>query len=469
MAQNAAEIETVLPSLSTESTKAFCEDLDGMLGIALSSSQSAAGLGAFKELESDFSALTAVYSVQSKGVLQGSFYLLLDKPGIFILSGLIVMLPEDKIKEQSRRGTLDEAQKLIDSIRETGNLMIGSWDRVYRERMTGHEHFLQIDTKLFSAWKQAEESLGLAPENTCLRVLWDITVPDLPSFRCAAVFPDSLFGPQAAEPQTEEPAPPPAETTEQSPPPPPAETEPQPEPEQPPAGPAPQAKEEPEAKDPQVEKQDSVPEEPKPEDRPVTEAIRELIDSEKESSPAVSRAEEGLDCRILDRPARSVMTTDLLWLDSNTSVETALQQMQSHNTRCALVEEEHRLGGILTRSDLNEAVSPYLKPVFSLYRRPLDDASLQIRIKWFMSRPVHTISPDSPLWKAMEMMCRHDIRALPVQDKEGQVLGLITGSGIFQDLIKQAETGRTQPDCNKSESKPEQRTVPPEEHKDETH
>ncbi len=39
----------------------------------------------------------------------------------------------------------------------------------------------------------------------------------------------------------------------------------------------------------------------------------------------------------------------------------------------------------------------YIGPMFAKWRWPLDDATLQIKVKWIMSRPIHTISPQTPL------------------------------------------------------------------------
>ena len=45
------------------------------------------------------------------------------------------------------------------------------------------------------------------------------------------------------------------------------------------------------------------------------------------------------------------------------------------------------LEGLVSKSDLAGAASPYLRPEFAKWRWPLDDATLQIKVKWIMSRP----------------------------------------------------------------------------------
>lgn len=211
------------------------------------------------------------------------------------------------------------------------------------------------------------------------------------------------------------------------------------------------------------------PRNPESADHPVYDAIQKLAQSDPAACFSSWTSDTRVDGRVLNRPARSAMNTRLLWLAPGDSVETALQRMQQKHIRYGLVKEDDRLEAVFSQSDLNAALSPYLKPAFEQYRRPLDDASLQIRIKWFMSRPVHTVGPETPLWKVMEMMCRHDIRALPVQDTEGVVLGLVTPFEIFQAFVTpdpeiqtQEPESESNPSGPSAEPGPAEASQPPE-------
>lgn len=443
-------LETVLPTLSTNAMQAFCQDMDGMLGIAMTCAPAGATVGTLEEIKSSFAKCAAVYSVQSRGALEGRFNLVLDKAGLFLLSGVVVMLPQDTIKQQCKQGTLETARKLMDTLKEIGNLLVGSWDRIFRDQLCGHEHLLQTDTQIADPWENPKEFFSLELNASCIGIVWEITVEGHPPFKCAAVFPMLKSDPSqpASQPQTPAAEESPAPQTEQ-----PKAAEPTPaksEPAKPQPAKVTQAESAPQSaakpdpvpastpNDPQptAEQAKASPQpaaQPQPEqtvqtDHPVYEAIQQMVRS---GPTAVSP----IDSQILSRPARSVMQTRMLWLSPNDSVETALQKMQQNHTRYALIEEQNRMQGILSRGDLNSAVSPYLKSPFEEYRRPLDEASLQIRVKWFMNRLVHIADPDMPLWKVMEIMCRHEVRALPVQDSGGAVLGLITVPDIFRTLI----------------------------------
>lgn len=411
-------LETILPQVSTLSMQTFCEDMDGMLGISISCALCQAAPGTLDRLKPFFPKFAAVYSVKAQGTLSGRFDLLLDKNALFLLSGMIVMLPEAKIKEQCKQGTLEQVLKLSDTIKEIGNLTVGAWDRIFREQIPGHKHLLQTNTQILNPWDKPAEVFGFKEDTPCLLIVWEMTVGDYPPFHGAAVFPAALF-----EPPKEEPAP--AEAPTQTP------TESAAAPAATPAQPEPAAVQPPQPSEPAAAAPvcPQTPESSEP--HPVWNAIQQMVQS---APDAISAAP--LDAAVLNCPARVFLNPNPLWLSPNDSVETARQRMQQNNTRYALIEEKDQPVGILSQGDVNAALSPYLRSPFEEYRRPLDEASLQIRIRWFMSRPVHTASPDTPMWKLMDIMCRHQIRAVPIQDAGGTVTGLVTVTEIFQALLK---------------------------------
>jgi CBS-domain-containing membrane protein len=73
--------------------------------------------------------------------------------------------------------------------------------------------------------------------------------------------------------------------------------------------------------------------------------------------------------------------------------------------------------------------------MFAKWRRPLDDATLNIRVKWMMSRPVRTIRPGTPLAVIIENMLQLGDQCLPVVNKGGKVEGSVTVFDIFKVLL----------------------------------
>jgi len=130
------------------------------------------------------------------------------------------------------------------------------------------------------------------------------------------------------------------------------------------------------------------------------------------------------------------MQKNVVWGSSDDSVQQALTKMQQHDVGYMMVGRNGVSEGIVSRYDLTGAISPYLRPVFARWRRPSDDATLQIKIKWVMTRPVLTIKPEAPLPAIMQNMRRFSVRCLPVMDQRGKVQGLVTTFDIFKALLK---------------------------------
>jgi len=136
--------------------------------------------------------------------------------------------------------------------------------------------------------------------------------------------------------------------------------------------------------------------------------------------------------------AKDIMQKELVWGSADDSVQQTFAKMQQHDAGHVMVGQDGVLEGIISKSDLTGATSPYLQPAFTKWRRFLDDATLQIRIKWIMSRPVHIISPQAPIEVIMRHMCQFRRPCLPVVDQQGKVLGLVTEANILKALLPQS-------------------------------
>lgn len=556
----------------------FCEDISSMFGVPMDTDQEEAATLTVKGIKKNYKRLAAVYSVKTEGVLDGSFHLIFDKEGMFTLAGLIVMQPEARIQENRTGGTAAEATDLSDAIGEVGNLLIGSWDRMFREEMEGHGHFVQSKTYIGNVCGDSDEALGLSDTEEFFFVPFEMTVGSYPAFSCGAIFPMGVFGSDAradgeTEPQDQaedsaeadgpaqpeqapkeqakaqapqaqaegEAAPQAAATSEAATG---SEAEPAGEPQEteeapteeaagkaeqatadaaatdaaqqsgepvqeatsdeeqesaqgqgePGAAAAAQKESEPAEEAASAEESHAAPEEDEvevledPDD--VADAQAEVDqeaekaaadespagqespqdkvaegagdDSDKQTAGASESIEEpvaapqGLISETIQKMSRSpavlpgeqpivslrtqavdVMCTEIAWGSADDTVEQALTKMQQYDAGYMLIGKDGKIEGMVSKSDLAGAVSPYLRPAFAKWRRPLDDATLQLKIKWVMTRPVRTVTPDTTLAKVMEQMCRSGGRCLPVIDKQGQALGLITVFDIFKTLLEQ--------------------------------
>lgn len=429
------QLATELESLTQRAFDAFCEDIAGMFDCSMQTTEQKVLRGNVGQLKKEFGKITSINTLQAQGTLNGQCAIWFDQAALFILSGIVVMLPEKRIQEQVKTGALKDAQALTDAIKELGNLMTGSWDRIFRQSLAGHKHLKQVNVYIGPLWTNPKESIQMEPDHECLMILSKIKVGAFEPVLCAAVFPIEILEPKTAD----EPAPQPqpvsqaaSDETEEnlapaSAPAPPAEKETTPEPAA--ASPA-AAVSQPPAESPQAPAADlavqveTVQQPPQP--NPVSKAIEQLV-GPRQSGPTGT-----LD---LNCPVQNLAGTPAVWIDPDASIQQAILLMQQHNISYLLAGKNGQLEGILSRSDTAAAISPYTKSVFAHYRRPQDDATFQIRVKWFVSRPVRAVRPETPLWAAIDILCKYAIRCLVILDSQQRVTGIITVFDIFKQML----------------------------------
>ncbi len=462
--------ESEIVELAVDAFEAFCEDIGGMFEVDMSCEEQGVSVETVKGLKKRFKKLCAVNTVRAEGLLDGKFQLLFDQGGLFTLAGVIVMLPEDRIVDQIKRGSIEDVESMNDAIGEVGNLLVGAWDRVFREQLEEHGHFLQYKSFIGKPWDKPEEKIDMPSEEELVFAGFEMTVEPYPTFKCGAAFPKSLFGadsstvsdsgaeqpkvtadkskedneavPESSEGNSEHqkateaskeaaaesrensnpvPAEEPSATAESA-----GAEETKKNPEEPAEA---EGKETPEAVESETTQTG-----PEPMGM-VSKAIQKMTAKEDESAergqedhPTV--VSESFDvCKV---EAADIMNAEVVWIDPDDSVQQVFSQMQQQNVGYALVGRDNIMEGIVSSSDISAAMSPYLRPTFARWRRPLDDATLQIKVRWIMSKPVRSVVPDATVQVMTETMRRFKCRALPVIDSSGTVLGLVTTFDIFK-------------------------------------
>ncbi|MHC4172855.1 MAG: CBS domain-containing protein [Planctomycetota bacterium] len=177
------------------------------------------------------------------------------------------------------------------------------------------------------------------------------------------------------------------------------------------------------------------------EELPVSETIQRMAQSaavlpHENSIPALETPFcDLLQNEPLELCAKDIMQKEVVWASPDDSIQQAFAKMQQHDADYIIVGHEGLLEGIISKSDLKGAISPYMRPMFAKWRRPMDDATLQIRIKWIMSKPVHTISSQMSLATIMINMCRSRVSCLPVVDAQDEVQGLVAETNILKAVL----------------------------------
>jgi len=583
MTTTQTEVESQIMESSAKAFGTFCDEISQMFSVDMSCNQLEPATETVGDLRTRFEKLVAVISVKSEGLLEGTFHFIFDTKGLFTLPGVIIMLPEKRILDKGKYGSAEDAENMSDTMGEAGNLLAGSWDRVFRAEFEGHGHFAQSDTFVGNPRDIPIDKIGLANDEEVLFVPHEMTIGSYPPFNCGVVFPRKIFAgmsasdaetavsteekdgekteetaqdqqaatekaeseesdesrkSDSAEPESQESTAEEAsaegkdqERTEET-------TQDQQaavekaesevsteasgeekaqeavasaEPTEPTAEETTAkddteaaAKEAVEEQEPQgaeqveseesdesrksdsvePESQESTAEEASAEGKPETEKAADDEESTTEVQPEATadaksdagqtdvpsdsveqgetvsadgtRQEQEAQIsesikRMINPPAnlagefpqaartihaKDIMQKKIVWASGDDSVQQAITKIEQGHCGYLIIGTAGAIEGIVSRSDLTGAMSPYLRPMFAKWRRPLDDATLQIKIKWIMSKPARTVNPETALPAIIERICRCDGRCLPVVDEQGNVQGVITVFDILSMLLR---------------------------------
>ncbi len=438
MSVSQEELQALTVDKTSDSFDAFAEDISTMFDTDVSCLKMDETEGTIADLKEDYKKLAAVCSVKAEGVLQGELHFVFNKEGLFTLAGTFVMQPEKVIEQNRKTGSEEEANEIGDAIGEVGNLMTGSWDRVFREEMEGHGHFVQSGTFVGNPWNKPESTIRLEKDEPLVLIQYQITVDPLEPFLCTAIYPQKIFLPPgmreapSAEPAAEEE---PAEAAS-------AEAvaaEPEPaaaEPAQP-AEPDQQVEQQTAAQPepaPQPQQQTPPPPPPPPQAQPQQSTVSDAIKNITQSSASLPGEPIHPAILLTGFTAKDIMRTDIIWAGPDDTVESLVGKMQQNDSGYIMIGTDGNLEGIVSKSDVRGAMSPYLQSMFVKWRGPMDIATLQIKSKWIMSRPVRTVTPEAGLNSVIRAMTEHGGRCMPVVDKEGKVLGQVTVFEVFKAL-----------------------------------
>jgi CBS domain-containing protein len=113
-----------------------------------------------------------------------------------------------------------------------------------------------------------------------------------------------------------------------------------------------------------------------------------------------------------------VMSAQLVTMSSGSSLAEAASVMSQRRVGSVLIMEDERLAGILTERDIVRAISH-------------DIGAPRDAIAHWMSATPKTVSSETSLEEARDLMSVHHIRHLPVTEG-GRVIGMLS----MRDLIK---------------------------------
>jgi acetoin utilization protein AcuB len=133
------------------------------------------------------------------------------------------------------------------------------------------------------------------------------------------------------------------------------------------------------------------------------------------------------------------MTPNVITIDKNESLGTALRLMRENRIRRLPVVSKGKLVGIVSDRDLKGALP---SQATSLDVWELHGLLDRLRIADIMTRKVITTTPDATIERVALVMLEKKIEGLPVLDAAGDIVGIVTEGDIFRALTEVTGVGR---------------------------
>nr|WP_290668077.1 CBS and ACT domain-containing protein [Ardenticatena sp.] len=131
---------------------------------------------------------------------------------------------------------------------------------------------------------------------------------------------------------------------------------------------------------------------------------------------------------------RDRMSSPAVTITPDTSFVDAMQLLKEKGfRRLPVVNKKGRLIGIVAERDLLYA-SP--SPATTLTVWEMNYLLSQLKIEELMTRNVITVTPDTPIEEAANLMVTNKVGGLPVVDENDAVVGIITETDIFKAFVE---------------------------------
>lgn len=127
------------------------------------------------------------------------------------------------------------------------------------------------------------------------------------------------------------------------------------------------------------------------------------------------------------------MTPNVISMDKNESLGTALRLMREHRIRRLPIVSKGKLVGIVSDRDLKGALP---SDATSLDVWELHGLLDRLKISDIMTKKVITTTPDATIERVALIMMENKIEGLPVLDAKGNLVGIVTEGDIFRALVE---------------------------------
>ncbi len=126
------------------------------------------------------------------------------------------------------------------------------------------------------------------------------------------------------------------------------------------------------------------------------------------------------------------MSQPVITVDVNDTVRMANLLQAEHHIRSLPVLENGDLAGIVTDRDLKRA---YVSDALGLEEKELAYHNTRIKVGEIMTRNPITVTPDKTVEQVAKIFFSEKISGVPVIDKSGSLIGMISQGDVFRLLI----------------------------------
>jgi diguanylate cyclase (GGDEF)-like protein len=131
---------------------------------------------------------------------------------------------------------------------------------------------------------------------------------------------------------------------------------------------------------------------------------------------------------------RHLMSAEVLCASPHTPLDELVALMHEHAFSCIVISQDDAPVGIVTERDIVSILDQVLR----------GEGDGSVSVSEFMSAPIHTIQEDRPIFEAIVFCRSRAVRHLPVVDRMGRLVGLITQSDLTQHHLHSIEEQRAQ-------------------------
>lgn len=151
--------------------------LSSALGVEFQFTAEKPGVGSVSDLGDTINSLSLVARLDVEEIDKGEAFLIAGVTSVHILNGVMVLTPEEKIKENIKSGTLNETDH--ESFKELVNDLLASMNKTIQSTI-GENHSLQLEVIFESEVKSRTKAIKDMPKGNFLVFIYRIKIENYP-------------------------------------------------------------------------------------------------------------------------------------------------------------------------------------------------------------------------------------------------------------------------------------------------